>query len=205
MAGNERSWDTFGGMTTTAELPWIEAGYEVFAQQGPDALKVEQLARQVGISKSSFYHHFADIPVFVEQLLGHHRKRALAIAAKAHGCTRFDPDVISLLVDHRLDLLFQRQLRMRRDQEDFQRCFRQANDTVVNVFLPLWADALGIPGQLGPAREMFDVITDVFYQRLTNDNLSYAFIIGLLKEIEVFIRHAMKSTGQITAPGAAQS
>lgn len=189
-------------MTTAAELPWIEAGYEVFALYGPDALKVEQLARVVGISKSSFYHHFADIPVFTEQLLRYHRDRALGIATKAQDCECIDPDVINLLVDHRLDLLFQRQLRMRRDQEEFQRCFKQANDTVVNVFMPLWADALGIPGQLGPAREMFDVVTDVFYQRLTNDNLSYAFIIGLLKEIEAFIGHAMKSTGKITAPGA---
>lgn len=187
------------------EEPWIEVGYKAFALHGPDALKVEQLARDVGISKSSFYHHFADIPVFVERLLDHHRSRAQGIARKAETCKRFDPDVIHVLVAHRLDLLFQRQLRLRRDQAEFQRCFRQANDTVVNVFIPLWAEALGIPGRSGPAREMFDVVTDVFYQRLTNDNLTYEFIIGLLKEIEVFIKHAMKSTGTITSRGPAQS
>lgn len=192
-------------MSAPAEQPWIEAGYTVFALQGPDALKVEQLARQVGISKSSFYHHFADLPVFVERLLEHHRTRAQEIAQQAARCERFDPDVIQLLVGHQLDLLFQRQLRIRRGEEGFQRCFRQAHGTVTNVFMPLWAEALGIPGQLGPAAEMFDVVTDVFYQRLTNDNLSYAWVVDLLKEIEAFIRHAMKSQGSITGPGKGQS
>jgi AcrR family transcriptional regulator len=192
-------------MAISNEKPWIEAGYEVFALHGPDALRVEQLARQVGISKSSFYHHFADLPVFIERLFDHHRSRSVVIAEKAALCKRFDPDVIHLLAAHRLDLLFQRQLRSRRDQAEFQRCFRQAHGTVSNVFMPLWAEALGIPRQLGAASEMFDVVTDVFYQRLTNDNLSYAFIIGLLKEIEVFIRHAMNSTGRITTSGTDQS
>lgn len=189
-------------MISHAELPWIRAGYEVFALQGPEALKVEQLARQVGISKSSFYHLFADMPVYIERLLQYHRDRARAIADQASGCKRFDPDVIDLLVEHRLDLLFQRQLRMRRGEAGLQRCFQEAHSTVANVFMPLWAEALGIPGQLGPAAEMFGVVTDVFYQRLTNDNLSYAWVVELLKEIEAFIRHAMKSQGSIRRLGA---
>ena len=41
-------------MSEPTELAWIMAGYTTFAERGPEALKVEQLARQVGISKSSF-------------------------------------------------------------------------------------------------------------------------------------------------------
>jgi len=194
-----------GPMSAPAEQPWIEAGYAVFALQGPDALKVEQLARQVGISKSSFYHHFADVPVFLERLLAHHLLRADALAAKARGCGSFDPDFIQLLVAHRSDVLFQRQLRILRDNAAFQRCFQHAHERVVEQVMPRWAEALGIPGQLAPAREMLHVVTDVFYQRLTNDNLSYPWMVDLLKEIETFIRHAMKSQGSITGPGQAQS
>jgi AcrR family transcriptional regulator len=43
---------------------WIQAGYALFAEQGPSALKIEVLAKMVGISKSSFYHYFADLEVF---------------------------------------------------------------------------------------------------------------------------------------------
>ncbi len=191
--------------TAPSERPWIEAGYTLFAQAGPDALKVEQLARQVGISKSSFYHHFADIPVFIERLLAYHRQRATALGILAQDCRSFDPDYLKLLVDHRIDLLFQRQLRRHREDQAYARCFQEAHDLVVNTVTPQWAEALGIPGQLGPAREMLRVVTDVFYQRLTNDNLSYPWLVDLLKEIEGFIRHAMRSRGTITGPGPGQS
>lgn len=192
-------------MSLPAEQPWIDTGYALFALHGPDALKVEQLARQVGISKSSFYHHFADVPVFIERLQEHHLKRSVLLAEQAGGCTSFDPDYIQLLVNNRLDILFQRQLRMRRTDAAFQRCFRAAHDRVVDRIMPLWAEALGIPGRLAPAREMLDVVADVFYQRLTNDNLNYPWMVELLKEIETFIQHAMKSQGSISGPGTAQS
>ncbi len=194
----------FAKMSTPNELPWIEAGYEVFALQGPEALKVEQLARHVGISKSSFYHHFADVPVFIERLLEHHVLRADALAAKASVCATFDPDFLHLLVEHRIDLLFQRQLRIRRDDAAFQNCFRKAHVRVVERVMPKWADTLGIPGQLSPAREMLEVVSDVFYQRLTNHNLSYTGLVSLLKEIDTFIRHANKSQGSSSGPVADQ-
>ncbi len=192
-------------MPTTAEQPWIEAGYGLFALHGPDGVKVEQLARQVGISKSSFYHHFADVPAFIEQLLAFHLLRADALASKAGTCASFDPGFIQLLVEHRIDLLFQRQLRVSRGNAAFQRCFEEAHQRVVERIMPRWAEALGIPGQLGPAREMLHVVTDVFYQRLTNDNLSYSWMVELLKEIESFIRHAMRSQGSISGLGTGQS
>lgn len=197
--------DTLVPMPTAAERPWIEAGYGMFALHGPDGLKVEQLARQVGISKSSFYHHFADVPVFIEQLQAYHLQRADALASKADACTSFDPGFIQLLVEHRIDLLFQRQLRMLRDHTAFQRCFEEAHQRVVDRIMPRWAEALGIPGQLAPARDMLQVVTDVFYQRLTNDNLSYTWMVELLKEIESFIRHAMRSQGSISGLSTGQS
>ena len=180
-------------MSAAAEQPWIEAGYTAFALQGPDALKVEQLARQVGISKSSFYHHFADLPVFIERLQEHHLVRADALASKAAVCATFDPEFLHLLVDHRIDLLFQRQLRIRRNDASYQSCFRKAHVLVVERVMPRWAETLGIPGQLSPAREMLEVVSDVFYQRLTNDNLSYTGLVSLLKEIETFTRHGSRS------------
>lgn len=192
-------------MNTAAELPWIEAGYSVFALQGPEALKVEQLARQVGISKSSFYHHFADLPVLIEVLLRYHQQRAQAMAVKAATCRSFNPDYVRIMVAHRLDLLFQRQLRMRRHELEYQECFNKAHHLVMEVVMPLWAESMGLPGQLPAAREMLAVVTDVFYQRLTNDNLTDEWVVDLLNEIEVFIRNAMKSQGAGPGTRARQS
>ena len=53
---------------TQNELIWIKTGYEVFATSGSGNLRIESLAQKVGISKSSFYHYFADIEVFTQLL-----------------------------------------------------------------------------------------------------------------------------------------
>ncbi len=50
-------------MTEKQEI-WIIKGYETFALFGEKVLKIEKLAKDVGISKSSFYHHFADLDIF---------------------------------------------------------------------------------------------------------------------------------------------
>jgi len=50
-------------------LIWLEAGYAAFSLHGPNGIKVESLAKEIGKSKSSFYHHFADREIFIEELL----------------------------------------------------------------------------------------------------------------------------------------
>lgn len=51
---------------------WIKVGYQIVALEDFKELKIEKLAKKVGISKSSFYHHFADMDLFVWHLLGFH-------------------------------------------------------------------------------------------------------------------------------------
>ena len=39
---------------------WIAAAFDALCDGGIDALRVEPLARRMGVTKGSFYHHFAD-------------------------------------------------------------------------------------------------------------------------------------------------
>ncbi len=43
---------------------WLLAGFAALAEDGPDALKAEPLARRLGTTKGSFYWHFDDVPAF---------------------------------------------------------------------------------------------------------------------------------------------
>jgi AcrR family transcriptional regulator len=40
---------------------WLQAGYALLAEQGVRALKIENLCRQVGVTRGSFYWHFEDM------------------------------------------------------------------------------------------------------------------------------------------------
>jgi AcrR family transcriptional regulator len=40
---------------------WIQAGYAILAAEGIKALKIDRLCSRLGVTKGSFYWHFADI------------------------------------------------------------------------------------------------------------------------------------------------
>lgn len=48
---------------------WIEAAVEVLGQRGVEAVRVEPLARRLGVTKGSFYWHFADRAELLEAIL----------------------------------------------------------------------------------------------------------------------------------------
>lgn len=62
---------------------WQNAGFTALAQDGPDALKAEPLARRLKTTKGSFYWHFADVPAFHAALLAAWELQANADLAAA--------------------------------------------------------------------------------------------------------------------------
>jgi AcrR family transcriptional regulator len=53
----------------TPRHEWVAAGLNALARGGPEAVRVEPLARELGATKGSFYWHFADRPALLEALL----------------------------------------------------------------------------------------------------------------------------------------
>lgn len=55
---------------------WLDLGLKVLATKGFTALKAEPLAKAMGVSRGSFYWHFADIGAFHVAVLNHWREIA---------------------------------------------------------------------------------------------------------------------------------
>jgi AcrR family transcriptional regulator len=55
---------------------WLDQGLKTLAQNGFTALKAEPLAKAMGVSRGSFYWHFADIGAFHAAILQHWREVA---------------------------------------------------------------------------------------------------------------------------------
>jgi AcrR family transcriptional regulator len=55
---------------------WLDQGLKVLAAKGFTALKAEPMAKAMGVSRGSFYWHFADIGAFHTKLLAHWREVA---------------------------------------------------------------------------------------------------------------------------------
>jgi AcrR family transcriptional regulator len=48
---------------------WIQAGFAILAEEGIKALKIDRLCRRLGVTKGSFYWHFASLQELIEKSL----------------------------------------------------------------------------------------------------------------------------------------
>ena len=55
---------------------WLDQGLKALAEHGFTALKAEPLAKALGVSRGSFYWHFADVEAFHAAILKHWREVA---------------------------------------------------------------------------------------------------------------------------------
>ena len=55
--------------TRTPRSSWIEAGLKALAAGGPDAVRVDLLAKALDVTRGGFYWHFASRQVFLDALL----------------------------------------------------------------------------------------------------------------------------------------
>lgn len=164
--------------------PWIEIGYETFAKESPNALKIEVLARQVGKSKSSFYHHFADLDVFIEVLLNYHLEQAKLIAVKEANCKNVVPELLNVLLEHQIDLLFSRQLRIHRDNPQFRTCFEKVNQIVGGAIVGIWAEMLGLNHNERLAMMVLNLSIENFYLQITSETLNYEWLTNYIKDLQ---------------------
>ena len=56
-------------MTRTPRNSWIDEGLRALAAGGPDAVRIEALARTLGVTKGGFYWHFDGRPALLEEML----------------------------------------------------------------------------------------------------------------------------------------
>ena len=177
-------------MANSKEI-WVKTGYEIFALSGQNGLKIEQIARKVGISKSSFYHFFADIELFVEELLKHHIEKSHIIAQKEQNAKNINPDLIEIIVEHKIDVLFNRQLRINRENKIFIDVLTKSNEIVGNAFVMLWVRDLSLQLSQRQLESIFELALENFYLQINSENLNHQWLsnyfTNLKKIIENFV------------------
>jgi AcrR family transcriptional regulator len=77
---------------------WLDQGLKTLAESGFTALKAEPLAKALGVSRGSFYWHFADIGAYHAAILKHWREVAAEqIIANVEAASDHDNPVALLL------------------------------------------------------------------------------------------------------------
>jgi AcrR family transcriptional regulator len=170
---------------------WIKAGYEIFALSGYTALKVEPLAKFVGKSKSSFYHHFANLELFIDLLLQHHLVASHLMADKEKKAKNIDPELINILAEHKVDLLFNRQLRINQNIKIFSETLIRSNKIVGDAFVAVWIKDLGLNLTPKQVEAIFTLALENFFLQINSDNLNYTWL-------SVYFQNLKKLVSNIT-------
>ena len=61
----------------TSVEAWLDAGLDALGAGGPDAIRIETLARTLGVTKGGFYWHFPDRPTYLKRMLDRWEQRAV--------------------------------------------------------------------------------------------------------------------------------
>ena len=77
---------------------WLNLGLRTLAKSGFTALKAEPLAKAMGVSRGSFYWHFADIGVYHAAILKHWREVAAEQVIADLEMVSKDRDAVALLL-----------------------------------------------------------------------------------------------------------
>jgi AcrR family transcriptional regulator len=174
---------------TEKEQIWIIKGYETFAFWGEKGLKIEKLAKEVGISKSSFYHHFADLDIFIERLLLHHLTMSVTIAEKERKAEKINPDLIKVLIDHKTDLLFNRQLRINANNLIFKDVLIKSSRIIGNDFIKLWLSDTKLKLTSPQAEGLFELAMENFFLQINQDNIKQEWLVTYFDNLNRITRN----------------
>lgn len=102
------------GMLRTDD--WLRTGLAVLARDGETGLRIDRMARELGVTKGSFHHHFAGATDFRRALLAHHRTEQLQLLDTAREATAGLPGesaihALAPLATEQIDLPRERALR----------------------------------------------------------------------------------------------
>jgi AcrR family transcriptional regulator len=175
-------------MTDHKEI-WIKTGYETFALSGQGGLKIEPLAKKVGISKSSFYHFFADLEIFVDELLKYHIEQSYIIAKKELNAKNINPELIDIIVEHKTDILFNRQLRINRESKIFSDVLTKSNEIVGNAFVMLWVRDLNLKLSQKQLESIFELALENFYLQINSENLNNQWLSNYFTNLKKIVQN----------------
>lgn len=182
---------------------WIETGYKQFALFGPKLLNVNKLSNEVGVSRASFYHHFGDMDVFIQELLIVHWKIVTEFNERGKSCKYLFPDFYEFLADYPIPLQFNMQLFHNRSIPEYNLLFIKTYEASAKSFLlNLFAKQFAISMDSKDLYDLWLTVGEAWYSRITKDDLSAPTLQlhgeKIMKSVLRFAKSQVYSTFKIT-------
>jgi AcrR family transcriptional regulator len=153
---------------------WLNEGYRQFAEFGPDQLSINQISKELSTSRASFYHHFGDIDIFIDELLEFHWdvSEEFHLVGKTQ-CKNLMPDLYALLSKYPVPLRFNWQLFHHRHIPRYNYLFINTYEAGARAFtLDLFAQHVKLDLPTSDLYNLYKTLGEAWYSRLNPHNLS---------------------------------
>ena len=153
---------------------WLEGGYAEFAEVGPEHISINLIAKNIGASRSSFYHHFAEVDIFIDELLAEHWKISEEFIERGkENCKNLIPDLYDMLAQYPAPLKFARQLFLYRHIPKYNYVFLKSFNESTDAFvLDLFARHLDWKQSHRELSGLYLSLGEAWYSRLDPRDLS---------------------------------
>lgn len=171
-------------ISNNTKQQWIEKGYEHFALYGPENLSINQLSKEIGTSRASFYHHFGDLDNFINELLDMHWQisQQFNFIGKKE-CKNFYPDLYVLLEQNPIPLKFSKQLFINRNKPSYNYLFVKAYNESSKIFmLKLFSKQFGLKNN-EETYNLYTTVGESWYSRLDTTDLSAKTMQQISKDV----------------------
>lgn len=167
---------------------WIEEGYHMVALTGWHSLNIESIARTLNKSKSSFYYYFGDKEIFEEVLLEWHLYRIKEFNKKIRLCKNIRPDFVYVLIEYRIEMLFQKQLHINREQPSCKKYLTKSLDDYALTSIDLWQEYFDFPNNRMFVNLFIYFFAENFLLRVSLENFTHEWIDNYIKELYQMIQ-----------------
>ncbi|RIW12406.1 TetR/AcrR family transcriptional regulator [Algoriphagus lacus] len=180
--------------TKKSKQKWIEAGYELFCEEGHEGIQIERLSRITGLNKSGFYHYFGDFDRYFEALMREHIRMVDQMAVALPTLGSYDPEFLNLIVANKSTFCFHIQLVRNRRIKLFLETHNLVNSKIDKNARILFGRELGLTEVA--AERYHDMVRDLFFTRADFKNLNYEFLHSLFNEVKEIAQLINGNRGQ---------
>lgn len=183
---------------------WKEAGYTLFAEEGPEGIQVERLARILQLNKSGFYHYFGDLEIYIKELVKLHQQKTEIYLSDLLLIKNIDPDYLHLAVEHKTPIMFHLNL-IRANNPSFSSVAERINQREASLLCEMWTQYLGRHESPSLAIRSFGIVRDMFYARLSFQNFNYPFLHNLMTQAKIVMARLTESRTELVEANDAMS
>jgi AcrR family transcriptional regulator len=167
---------------------WIKTGYRHFANFGPQELSIKSIAQDAGVSRTTFYHFFADMDDYIGQLLEYHQEVAEEHFMRLRLCKTYEPDVFKVVIDFREEIFFHRQLLLHKENPIFFQTYQMLNQRSNEIIYPLWAEYFQYNGDEARGKEIHLMLLDLWYLEMNENDFTYEDFLRNSQEIKNYLQ-----------------